>query len=983
MDTRWQRISTLFEAALARDAAERLQFVRDSSSDDPEVGRAVESMLAEMDRPQFIDRPALQSVGDLLAAETLLGTQVGPYRIESLLGAGGMGEVYRATDTVLGRHVAIKMLPATLAQDPDRLARFQREARLLAALNHPNISAIYGAEALPGHAARALVLELVEGPTLADKLKPGRLSVDESIAIARQIVDALEAAHRQGIVHRDLKPSNIKITPDGTVKVLDFGLAKLTQRDGDATSMDATVSPTITAPHLLTGAGMLLGTAAYMSPEQAKAREADQRSDVWAFGCVLFEMLSGRRAFDGEDAAEVLGAVVRLEPDWSALPADVPKPLRTLIEECLVKERRRRIGDISTARFVLDHMSTLAPQPASGDGGKAGPSISGYLVGALVVALLASVAVAIGLWRSGRPATPALSRFSFSPTGSAAVNVDPVSSDVAILPGHLVYIARGAAGTGLRLLVRALDQLEPRAIATAGSPRAPFASPDGKSIGFVSLGSGGPTLRAVALAGGVASTLCRIDGQSRGATWSPDGYIIFGTSHVETGLQRVPASGGTPEVLTTPDTSKGELDHLWPRVLPDGRAVLFTVLPAQGGVDQSHIWALDLRTRRKTLVLAGGSQAQYVESGHLVFVRGGSLHAIRFDPGRLETSGQPQVVVNGVAILSNGTAEFDVSSDGTLAYIPTLQPENQVRTMVLVDRAGGEDPVPGASARAYIAPRFSPSGDQIVVDSRDEDNDIWIFDRVRKTSTQLTFGPDVERSPIWTPRGDRIIYTAQATNGLSLGIPFSRAADGTGKPEPIVDLVKDTDFILASSTSPDGALVAGWSVSGPTNTNDLMLVDLKVRRSRQIIPSVSTERNAAISPDGRWMAFESDRDRGRLGVYIVPFPDVGRALYRISDGAGGIQPAWAPNGKELFYVGLDQMMRSVPVDGVTWPAGSPQPLFAVNYFLGSGVSSRAYDVSRDGRFLMLKEAAPAQLVAPASIVIAQNWTGELRRLPTD
>jgi serine/threonine-protein kinase len=987
MNTQWGRISAVFEEAMAREPAERPQFVRASCADEPEIRKAVESMLAEIDRPQLIDRPALESVADLLASETLIGAQIGSYRIESLLGAGGMGEVYRATDRVLARQVAVKMLPAVLAEDPDRLARFHREARLLASLNHPNISAIYGTEALPGQtsAGLALILELAEGVTLAEKLKAGRLPVDEAVAIARQLTDALEAAHRQGVIHRDLKPANIKIAPDGTVKVLDFGLAKLTQRDGDAAGADVTASPTLTAPHLVTGAGVLLGTAAYMSPEQAKAREADHRSDIWAFGCVLFEMLTGRRAFDGEDPVEVLGAVVRLEPDWRALPPDVPIPLRTFMEGCLVKDRRRRIGDISTARFVFDHLATLSGSAAISSG--AAKPGRRYLVATLAVALLASAVAAAGVWWLRRPLPPIVTKFLFSPTGVAAINVDPVSIDLTILPDgrHFAYIARGAAGgSGPQLFVRSLDRLEPRAIVTVGVPRGPFASPDSKTIGFVALGEGGPTLKTVALAGGATSTLCKLDGQSRGATWGEDGQVVFATGNAATGLQRVAATGGISEVLTTPDASKGEGDHLWPQVLPGAGAVLFTMIPAQGGADLAQIWTLDLRTRVRKLILIGGSQAQYVQSGHLVYARAGSLYAIRFDLARLETVGQPRVAVEGVATLPTGTAEFDISRDGTLIFIPTVEPANQARTMVLVDRTGREEPVAGAPARAFGSPRFSPDGELIAFDSRDEDNDIWIFDRVRQITRQLTFGPDTDRTPIWSPSGDRVMYSSQRAAGIGLGIPFSRAADGTGTPEPLLDLAGDTtEYILATSISPDGTRVVVRSVTGSERINDLMLLDIKQRRAEPILVSPSIERNAEISPDGRWMAFESDRDRGRLGVYVVPFPDVGSALHRISDSAGGFQPAWARDGKELFYIGLDGMMRSAPLDGVTWPARPPQPLFPANYFLGAGIFARAYDVSLDGRFLMLKEAAPTQTVPPASIVVTQNWTEELKRLPLD
>ena len=383
------------------------------------------------------------------------------------------------------------------------------------------------------------------------------------------------------------------------------------------------------------------------------------------------------------------------------------------------------------------------------------------------------------------------------------------------------------------------------------------------------------------------------------------------------------------------------------------------------------------------MILVGGSQALYVQSGHLVYARAGRLYAIRFDLARLETVGQPHVAVDGVATLPTGTAEFDISRDGTLIYIPTVESANQVRTMVLVDRVGREEPVAGAPARAVRSARLSPDDKLVAFDSRDEDNDIWIFDRVRKITKQLTFGPQIDQTPIWSPAGDRVIYSSQPTNAMGFGIPFSRAADGTGTPEPLLGLAAHPVTSVATSISPDGTRVVAWSVQGSERPGDLMLVDTKQRRVERILSSPSIEKNAEISPDGRWMAFESDRDRGRLGVYVVPFPDVGSALHRISDGAGGIQPAWARDGKELFYIGLDGMMRSAPVDGVTWPARPPQPLFPANYFLGAGVFARAYDVSLDGRFLMLKEAAPTQTVPPASIVVHLNWTDELKRLPRD
>jgi serine/threonine-protein kinase len=806
--------------------------------------------------------------------------------------------------------------------------------------------------------------------------------VDEAVAIARQIADALEAAHRQGIVHRDLKPSNIKITHAGTVKVLDFGLAKLTQREGGGSAPDPATSPTITSPHLVTGAGMLLGTAAYMSPEQAKAREADHRSDIWAFGCVLYEMLSGRRAFDGDDATDVLGAVVRLEPDWSALPPAVPMPLVTLLKGCLVKDRRHRIGDISAARFVLDHVAELSPVPGTPFARQR--SIRSYVAPAGVAAVLAGTAIGAAVWWWTRPPPSAVTRFSFSPAGAETIMVDPVSRDLAVLPDgrRFVYIARGAAGAGgnPRLFVRAMDRLEPRVLTTGVIPKGPFTSADGTEVGFTSILRGFPELKRVAVNGGPVSTICSLDGQGRGATWGESGQIIFATSNPATGLQRVAAAGGTPETLTTPDAAKGEGDHLWPQYVPGRDLVLFTITSATGGLDASQIAMLDLRTGKHTLLSKlAGSQAQYVRSGHLVYASQGSLLAVRFDVDRLEMTGEPRVVVSGVATLPTGTAEFDVSPDGTLVYIPSSV--DRTRTLVWVDRTGREEAVRGAPARGYLHPRLSRDGNQIAVDSGDEENDIWILDLVRQTFRQLTFGPQVDQSPIWMPGGGRVLYTSRTVNAVGLGGPLARAADGTGTVERLAEFDAATDTLVASTVTPDGTRLVGWSASGSSSTNDLMLVDLKTRLVEPLLPMPSVERNAEVSPDGRWLAFESDKDRGQFGVYVVPFPDVDRGQWKVSDGAGGVKPAWARNGRELFYIGLDGAMRSVRLDaGGPSSAGSPQLLFGADYF--PGINRRAYDVSPDGRFLMVTAGA-AKDSAPPTIVVTQNWIEELKHLPRD
>ncbi len=523
------------------------------------------------------------------------GDRLGPYEVLSALGAGGMGEVYRARDGTLKRDVALKILPELFALDPDRLARFKREAQVVASLNHPNIAAIYGFE--EGQApstgsgqatVRALVLELVEGPTLADLIGGAgvghrALPIEDAMPIARQIAEALAAAHEQGIIHRDLKPANIKVRPDGTVKVLDFGLAKALEPVG-VTGGDATASPTITSP-AMTAMGMILGTAAYMSPEQAKGRPADKRSDVWAFGAVLYEMLSGERAFKGDDVSDTLALVLKGEPDWKALPADVPAHVRMLIQRCLAKDRRQRMADMSGALFVMtEEMGRLLLETPQGLPPKR-PLWRRLVVPAATAAVVGAV-VGTAVWLATRPSAPRVTRFFLYATGAPALLVDPQSRDLTITPDgtHIVYKGTTGAGTtDTQLFVRSLDELEPTPLTVPGMPRGPFPSPDGQWIGFVQPGP--VTLKKVAITGGAVLTLCRLDGPSRGATWGDGDSIIFATAVPSTGLQRVSATGGEPTVLTTPNRERGENDHLWPQFLPGSQAVLFTITATTGGAD--------------------------------------------------------------------------------------------------------------------------------------------------------------------------------------------------------------------------------------------------------------------------------------------------------------------------------------------------------------------------------------------------------------
>jgi eukaryotic-like serine/threonine-protein kinase len=900
------------------------------------------------------------------------GTRLGPYEIVVALGAGGMGEVYRARDTKLNRDVALKVLPDSFANDPDRLARFQREAQVLASLNHPNIAHIHGLEDSGG--VRALVMELVEGEDLAQRITRGAIPIGEALPIAKQIAEALAAAHEQGIIHRDLKPANIKVRQDGTVKALDFGLAKAL--DPPAATLDVSQSPTITSP-AMTQAGMILGTAAYMSPEQAKGRPADKRSDVWAFGAVLYEMLTAKRPFAGEDISDTLASVLKSEPDWNALPADVPVHIRILIQRCLAKDRRQRLADISIALFVMAEstnlLSPLLPaseQPARHERLPLWRRLLVPSAAAIVLSAIAGTAV----WRMKAPRDARVSRFAISPIGNAALEVDIQSRDLTITPDgtRVVYKAR-AELADTQLVVHALDQLEPTPLAgLSRQPRAPFSSADGRWIGFVEPVP--TTLKKVAITGGPALVLCRLDGPSRGATWGDDNSIIFATAAPSTGLQRVSADSGEPAVLTKPNRERGEDDHLWPQFLPGSKAVLFTITRTTGGVDASQVAVLDLSTGTQKILIRGGSQAQYVSSGHLVYVAAATLRAVAFDLSRLETFGSGIPVVSPVVTMSNGTAEFDIARDGTLVYAAG-GPAAPARTLVWIDRQGHEEPITAAPARSYLYPRLSPDGGRIAVEIREPENAVWVWNLARETLTRITSDPGINQAPVWMPDGLRLVFTA--TQGGGVGSLFWQAADGTGTAERLTD---GPNYQRPSAVSSDGTRVLFWE-AGPNTATDVMMLTLdKDRRVQPLLQGPLVERNAEVSPDGQWLAYETN-DTGQLQVFVRPFPDVNARKIQIST-VGGAQPLWARNGQELFYIAPDGALMSVPVKrGPMWTAGRPTKLIDVPYFRGGGGNdSRMYDVSPDGkRFLTIKQDVSSNQPA-ARIVVVQNWLEELKRL---
>ena len=913
------------------------------------------------------------------------GARLGPYEILSAIGAGGMGEVYRATDRNLKRSVAIKVLPASVAGDADRLVRFQREAEVLAALNHPNIAAIYGLEKTADFTA--LVMELVEGEDLSQRIARGAMPIDESLPIARQIADALDAAHEQGIIHRDLKPANIKLRADGTVKVLDFGLAKAM---APAAASEAAAllahSPTITSP-AQTQAGVILGTIAYMSPEQARGRAVDKRADIWAFGSVLFEMLTGRRAFAGDDASEVLTSVLTKEPDWARLPATLSPALGTYIRRCLHKDPRQRIHDIADVRLALEGaFETAAPQTATPSAAPRRRILVSAGMG-ILVAVVSALATSALMRRTPAPLQPV--RFALVPTGAQALAINGNDRDLVLSDDgtHLVYVA----GPEAQLMVRPIDALNAVPLRGIAGVRNPFLSPDGRWVGFFTDTDG--ELRKVAIAGGPPVPLCRIVGGPRGGSWGADDTIIFATSEPDTGLFRVAAAGGTATVLTTPDRAHGEGDHLFPSFLPNGRGVLFTITSSRGGTESAQVVVRDLTTGQTKTLIRGGSQAEYVgpaasstswgragsgQAGYLVYAAAGTLRAVRFDPVTFAAGIDPVPVVESVMTLPNGAAEFSISRTGALVHVPAEAVTGAARSLVWVTRQGHEEPIAAAPPRTYAKPRLSPDGTRVALDIRDQQNDIWIWDLARRTLTRLTAAPTAEESPVWTPDSRRVIFASSRGGVANL---YRQAANNTGTVER---LTTSPNVQAPMSISPDGTRLIIRETVPKTG------VDLRVLRldpstplgtpswpTESLVQTTFAEENGELSPDGRWLAYQSN-ESGRNEISVRPFPNVDAGHWTISIG-GGTRPRWARNGTELFYLSGTGAMTRVPIDtGPTFSAGTPTRLFDTRYYTGD--TGRTYDVSSDGqRFLMIKAAGAEQ--APSMVVVV-NWSEELKaKLP--
>jgi eukaryotic-like serine/threonine-protein kinase len=1035
MNNHGERVTAVFEAAVLLEPAERLSFVHEACADDPALRHQVESMLADVDQPVMIDRPVDEAIADLMGNDTpvVVGAQFGPYRVESLLGAGGMGAVYRATDTVLGRQVAIKILPADVAADPEWVARFRREAQALAALNHPNVGAIYGFEALDGRAGSAfgLVLELVEGATLAEKLTAGPLPAKEALAIAQQITEALDAAHQRGIVHRDLKPGNIKVRDDGTVKVLDFGLASIApsenpdERGVDVARRDSSASPIITP--VITTTGTVLGTAAYMSPEQAKGNPVTRTTDIWAFGCVLYEMLTGRAPFRGHSATDTLAQIVRDEPDFELLPSTTPQPIRTLLRHCLDKDQRRRWPDAGSLRIAVEDARD-APAVIAAPAELTRPSTRRrMLVSAFVVAAVAALS-ALGTWRLARQEPPrAVARVlvDVSPASQIArslevPNARPFRSALALSPDGQSLAFIGALPEGAKdtsrplaarvstartrvrqLYLRRMDQLQATPIEGTEWAESPFFSPDGQWVGFWqaapdTLQSG--ELKKVPLAGGPIVTICRM-ALPAGISWGPNSRIIF-ANHGGGGLWQVADAGGTPEALTTPDTASGELSHRLPHVLPDGRAVLFTVQRSPGGWDDTHVAVRSLLTGEQKLLVEGAADARHVASGHVVYARLGTLLAQRFDATRLEVTGKPVGVIDGVmhdvnspfTIGNSGAAQFSVASNGTLAYLPGgVAPEGEY-IAVWVERHGAETEVGVPTRSVSGRPRISPDGRRIAIPSLEG---IGIFDLARQSFQLLTSSawgsPAIRAAPerrfvAWHPDGTHVTFTGAD------GDLFWIRADGAGEAERLTRSDASTQSSLRlqfpSSWSPDGRTLVFLQRLGSTASvnRDIWTLTLgdAAPTVRPFLVSAADEPSAELSPDGRYLAYESNQS-GQAEVYVQPFPGTGRREVVSID--GGVQPVWARNGRELFYraSGPGPMMRMMAVDvtlGHAFAAGKPRVLWqAMRTRYPGGTGGRTYDVAPDGRrFLMIQQRDSAPQPPITHVVLVQNWLEELKRL---
>ena len=901
------------------------------------------------------------------------GSRLGPYEVLAPLGAGGMGEVYRGRDPRLGREVALKSLPAAMSADPDRLARLEREAKLLAALSHPNIAAIYGIEEEAGH--RVLVLELAAGETLGERLARGTPPLEDTLAIARQIVAALEAAHERGIVHRDLKPDNVKVAPDGGVKVLDFGLAAALGGgpiSGDPSGV-MSQSPTMSAR--MTAAGMLLGTAAYMSPEQARGKPVDKRADIWAFGVVLWEILTGKRLFEGETVTDLLAAVLRQDITWDALPASTPPALQRLLRRCLERDPHKRLRDIGEARLVLESV-------AAGENDSGAPVAAGAtgrpqtILRILWLAAAVALVVAAGAagWMAGAtrrlPPLP-VTRLAITLPSALAMESFDDRQLIALTKDGRTVVFMGREGPVTRLYVRRLG--EPAAVPLPGTEggNEVFLSPDGEWAGFVADGR----LRKAPLRGGPVVTLCDAT-QSRGGAWGPDGTIVFAPD-VTGGLMRVSASGGTPTPVTTIDSASGERSHRWPEFLPDGRSVLFTVgmLDKPGDYDDSDIDIVDLKTGQRRNVYHGASLARVAASGHLLVASRGVVQALPFDLTDGTTQGTPVPVLEGVAgEPTSGVVFFAVSPDGTLAYIPGGVTGRE-RDVVWVDRTGKTTPI-SVSPRQYRDVRISPDGTRLVLSEGPgggRESDISVHDLVHGTTLTLTSDRQ-SGTPVWSPDGRFILYDQYGTASI-----VRRPADGSGAPEVVGR--HEGIALTPACVVPDGSMLL-LNRGGLASKGDLLTMKLDGTGKsalETLLVTPAHEAEPRLSPDGRLLAYTLVEQSDPV-IMVQSFPGPG-GRWQIAE-APAVSARWSKSGRELFYL-TDAALMAMPVTGTSpFTYGRPQRLFDLSAIrTAPRWGSSQYDVAPDGqRFVFLLDRMREE--TPKQVTVVLNWLDEVKRIAT-
>jgi Tol biopolymer transport system component len=887
----------------------------------------------------------------------MIGKTLSHFKITAKLGEGGMGAVYRADDTKLGREVAIKVLPEEFTASPERLARFEREARALAALNHPNIAGIYEVGEAETDGVHFLVMELAEGEDLAARLSHGPIPVDEALALAVQIAEAFEAAHDRGIVHRDLKPSNLMVSPDGQIKVLDFGLAKAWQDDSSNINSGLTHSPTLTAQ--MTSAGVILGTAAYMSPEQARGQEADQRSDIWSFGAVLYEMLVGRGLFAESTMSDTLAAVLRADIEWDELPAETPLAVRRLLRRSLERDPNQRLHSVADVRLELQEATSGSAAELETAAVAATPTRVGRLLPAVAVVLaLGLIALGVVAWRLAGRTQPVVRALVSPPKGGAFYLESGAAGPVAVSPdgARLAFTARDAAGTP-RLWIRDLDDPEPRVLRGTEGAMFPFWSPDSQTVAFTTDFN---KLNRIDIAGGPPRFLCDDAGGGKGGTWSDEGVILIGGSGGP--LHRADASGGGCEPLTVLDPAfPDEISHRLPRFLPDGQRFLFLANRAAAASTDYRIMIGSLDETPPRELMRNGSQVEMV-ADHLWFVNQGTLVARPFDPSRELITGEARPIAEAVGELRGpGIGLFSVSQSGVLAFHGLDSAEK--RSITWRDRSGQSLGTLGPPGR-HLNAVLSPDGKQAAVMAYEEFGflSVYLYDVATEISTRFTFGEPYKIYPIWSPGGDRIAVTWYGGKAIETLPVF-----GGGEGEVLWEAGADGDLsLIAYDWSPDGSvLLAQEWVLGEDGQYDLWVLPLDTERAPYPLTETPfNEFEPALSPDGRWMAYISD-ESGQNEVYVTSFPDQGRKWQLSKD--GGASPEWSQRGDELFYLDLDDVLMAVPVDleGDSFVPGSGSALFQTGKARGS------FSVGPEGdRFLIVERQ---ENPTPSQINLLVGW----------